>query len=183
MIFTFFDPVKYGKGELTNIFKNYRSYIDRVLVKYRLKNYYIKGSPRPEQLAYKLYGNTELYWVLLLINNIYDPYYDWVTDQETAYQQAIQRYRFAGGNQVVFHMDHKGEKYYNLVEHPVGTGNWYDKGDEHHRYLQYSGTLRAIDTYEEFTLKNEDKRSIMIIDPSDISRFVDDVSREMEKAL
>jgi hypothetical protein len=39
--------------------------------------YTIKDTDTPEIVAEKLYGNAELYWIILYSNNIYDPYYDW----------------------------------------------------------------------------------------------------------
>ena len=43
--------------------------------KYTIKNY-----ERPDILAYKQYNDSSLDWVLLLINNVVDPYKDWIMD-------------------------------------------------------------------------------------------------------
>ncbi|AND76093.1 hypothetical protein MX01_148 [Escherichia phage MX01] len=200
MLFSFFDPINYesktvkpDSGSLTNadvlsvpmtdIFRNYKEYFDKVAKNYTLKTYYINGAPRPEELANQLYGNVQLYWVLLMCNNVYDPYYDWITGQEVAYQAAIQRYSTAGGNQVLYHVNEKGEKFWNLVNTPENPYTWYDKGDTEKRYPQYEGPLAAVDIYEDAIRKNEYKREIKIIDPNDIESFVSALIREMEKAL
>lgn len=183
MLFSFFDAIEYNGKPTTQIFKNYRSYLNRVLVNFKLKTYYISGSPRPEQLANTLYGNPQLYWVLLMINDNFDPFYGWITNQEASYQCAIQRYQDIGGQQVLYHVDNNGEKYYNLVEHPINKGHWYDKGDKEMKHMQYQGPLAAVDTYEDAILKNEAKREIKIIDPIDITNFVSSFIREMEKSL
>jgi hypothetical protein len=39
--------------------------------------YEIKDSDTPESIAYKLYGNAERHWMVLIFNNIIDPQYDW----------------------------------------------------------------------------------------------------------
>lgn len=200
MLFSFFDPIDYesktvksDSGSLTNadvlsvpmtdIFRNYKEYFDKVAKNYTLKTYYISGAPRPEELANQLYGNVQLYWVLLMCNNIYDPYYGWITGQESAYQAAIQRYATAGGNQVLYHVNEKGEKFWNLVNTPENPYTWYDKGDTEKRYPQYEGPLAAVDIYEDAIRKNEYKREIKIIDPNDIESFISALIREMEKAL
>jgi len=40
-------------------------------------NYSIKDEDTPETIAYKLYQSAQYYWVVLLFNNILDPYLDW----------------------------------------------------------------------------------------------------------
>lgn len=200
MIFSFFDPIGYeaktihkNAASLRNtevksipmadIFRNYRAYFDKVVSSYTLKTYYISGAPRPEELAYQIYGNTQLYWVFLMCNNLYDPYYGWITNQESSYQAAIQRYSDVGGNQVLYHIDANGEIFYNLVNYEDAPTLWYDKGDRLRLYPQYTGPLAAVDTYEDAIRKNEFKREIKIIDPYDIESFIGDLMREMEKAI
>ncbi|UIW12357.1 MAG: baseplate wedge protein [Enterobacter phage ENC20] len=182
MLFSFFPPVDYNGTPTTDIYRDYRFYFNRVIRNYKPRTYQLTGSLRPEQLAETLYGNQQYYWVILMLNDVYDPFYGWITDQETAYQCAIQRYSKVGGEQVLYHMDGQNNRYYNLVEDPNNPGHWYDKGDKNMRYLQYQGTLVPIDIYEDAVLQNEAKRTIKIINPSDIQSFVSDYIKEMEKA-
>lgn len=199
MLFSFFDPIYYEAktikkdgASLTNadvkaipmadIFKNYGAYFKTVASNYKLKTHYIQGAPRPEELADQLYGNPQLYWVLLMCNNVYDPYYGWLVNQEAGYQSAIQRYQDVGGNKILYHLDIDRNQWFNLVEYPENSQVWYDKGDRLHKYPQFEGPLAAIDTYEDSILKNEKLREIKIIDPYDIETFVSRMIREMEKA-
>lgn len=39
--------------------------------------YRIKENDKPETLAYKFYGKSDLHWIILLLNEIIDPYFDW----------------------------------------------------------------------------------------------------------
>ena len=39
--------------------------------------YDIKNGETPESIAFKLYGDAELHWVVMLINNITDRFHDW----------------------------------------------------------------------------------------------------------
>ena len=183
MIFSFFQPIEYQGKAMTDIIRNYRAYFDSIIGDYNIKTYYLTGSPRPEQAAYEIYGNQNLYWVLLMLNDNYDPFHEWLTDQQSAYESGEQRYADVGGNQVLYHVDREGEKYYNLVEDSEHPGNWYDKGDIHKRHLQYSGALAAIDVMEDAVLRNEEKRKIKIIEPSQMDNFINAFVREMEKVL
>lgn len=182
MLFSFFPAVNYNGKQTTDIFRDYRFYFNRVLQNYKPRTYQLTGTLRPEQLSETLYGNQQYYWVILMLNNVYDPFYGWITDQETAYQCAIQRYSKVGGEQVLYHMDSENNRYYNLVEDPNNIGHWYDKGDKNMLYLQYQGVLVPVDIYEDAILRNESNRSIQIISSSDIQSFISDFIKEMEKA-
>lgn len=182
MLFSFFPAVDYDGKKTTDIFRDYRFYFNRVLPNYKPRTYQLTGSPRPEQLAEALYGNQQYYWVITMLNDNYDPFYGWITDQEAAYQCAIQKYSLVGGEQVLYHMDAERNKYFNLVEDPNNPGLWYDKGDTNMLHLQYDGTLVPVDIYEDAIFQNEAKRSIKIIDPADINSFVSDILKEMQKA-
>lgn len=182
MLFSFFPAIEYNGKMITDIVRNYRAYFNAIISDYNIQTYYIQGSPRPEQVAYEVYGNQQLYWILLMLNDVYDPFHDWITDQETAYESAEQRYANVGGNQVLYHVDIDGNKYWNLTEYPKGSSNWYDKGDIHHRHLQFQGALSAVDTLEDAILRNEERRKIKIIDPTQIKQFINAFIREMENA-
>tara|TARA_B110000196_G_scaffold236326_1_gene204759 strand:- start:844 stop:1386 length:543 start_codon:yes stop_codon:yes gene_type:complete len=39
--------------------------------------YDVKEGEKPEDIAYKWFGDAELHWVILMTNNITDRYYDW----------------------------------------------------------------------------------------------------------
>lgn len=39
--------------------------------------YDIKDTDTPESIAYKLYGDSERHWIVLILNDIIDPQYDW----------------------------------------------------------------------------------------------------------
>ena len=39
--------------------------------------YDVRNGERPEDIAYKWFGDAELHWVILMTNNVRDRYYDW----------------------------------------------------------------------------------------------------------
>jgi len=44
-------------------------------------NYDVKNGERPEDIAFKYYGDAEYHWVVLLVNNVTDRFYDWPLTQ------------------------------------------------------------------------------------------------------
>ena len=42
-----------------------------------LDKYSVKDGETPEGLAYKVYGNSNYHWIILLLNDIQNIYYDW----------------------------------------------------------------------------------------------------------
>lgn len=189
MLLSFYNPILYKAKTvsnaapsilMTNTFRNYKRYFDHVASNYNLTTYYIQGAPRPEALAYSLYGNTQLYWALLMANNVYDPYHDWIKSQEACYESVSQEYDDPE-TVIMYHVDIKGEKYYNLIEDTENRGWWYDKGDTEHMHVQFRGALAAVNAYEASILENEAKRKIRVIAASDIDSFVSDLIKEMER--
>lgn len=178
----FFGTIMYDGSETVDIFHNYNRYVDEVTKNFTIREYYIKGSPRPEMLSYQLYGDPHYYWVLLLINKIYDPYYDWVTDDDSVHEYARQKYQYVGGvNKIAYHQNDAGERFWNVVEYPTGSGKWYDINDKDHSHLQYTGSMIPVTRIEAELDDNNKKRVVKIVNPSDIVHFVDSLRSLMEE--
>jgi hypothetical protein len=43
--------------------------------------YDVKNGEKPEDVAFKWFGDSELHWVILMTNNVTDRYYDWPMNQ------------------------------------------------------------------------------------------------------
>lgn len=53
-------------------------FIDSIIANQNLFfKYEIKGGETPEQIAYRVYGDPEKHWILLLVNQLIDPQFDW----------------------------------------------------------------------------------------------------------
>ena len=59
--------------------------------------YTITDEDRPEDIAYYYYGSTDYTWLVLLANNIIDPYHDWPLKEDDFYQYLIKKYEKASG--------------------------------------------------------------------------------------
>ena len=183
MIFDFFPATEYDGKPTVDVFHNYTSYFNQTATEFILRTYLVTGSPRPELLSYQLYGDSNYHWLLLMANDIYDPFHDWVKDEEAVHQSAVQKYQnIPGGvNGLAYHINSKEERFHRLVEYPIGSSVWYDEGDSFHSHIQYTGTLIPVTNIEHELSVNEQKRVINIIAPSDLNRFIDSMKRIMEK--
>ena len=83
MYFDSFPKVEYSNvinGEKKVVTNILRRIATRQAVKSNLtffSKYTIGGNESPENLAFDLYGDAELHWVILLTNDIYDRYHQW----------------------------------------------------------------------------------------------------------
>lgn len=87
MYFNKFPIINYrnlGKHDKDQTRRVARDIVRRVAFSSRLKDegamyadYLIKESERPEHIAEKIYGKPEYHWVVLLFNDIINPYYEW----------------------------------------------------------------------------------------------------------
>lgn len=68
------------------------AFSDRINNQVAFTYYDIKDGERPEQIANRLYGNANYHWLILLANDIVDPYYGWYLSQSTLEQYIQQKY-------------------------------------------------------------------------------------------
>ena len=47
--------------------------------------YDVKNGETPESIAFKLYGDSELHWIIMLVNDITDRYHQWSMSDETIF--------------------------------------------------------------------------------------------------
>lgn len=178
MIFSTFEPIMYQNKPTTDIFHNYRAYVQQATKDLILRDYLIESSDRPELISWKLYDDSQYYWVLLMLNDNYDPFHGWIKSQDAVHSSSDYKYEQVGGvNQIAYHINEKGKKFYNLYEDPNNPRHWYDKIDHQRQFLQYRGTLVPVTIIEDELSQNEDKRTIKIIAPGDLNAFISSIRR------
>ena len=67
-------------------------------------NYDVRDGERPEDIAFKLYGDPELHWVILMTNNITDRYYQWPLTQPQFQEYMKDKYG-TGSEDAVHHYE------------------------------------------------------------------------------
>ena len=66
--------------------------------------YDVSDGERPEDVAFQLYGDAELHWVILMTNNITDRYYQWPLSQPQFQEHITDKYG-AGNEDAVHHYE------------------------------------------------------------------------------
>ena len=67
-------------------------------------NYDVKDGERPEDVAFKWFGDPEYHWVILMTNNITDRYYQWPLTQPQFAEHLTDKYG-AGSEDAVHHYE------------------------------------------------------------------------------
>jgi Base plate wedge protein 53 len=73
----------FKRAILSKEFQNNNSYYE---------TYEVLGGETPEQLSFRFYGVPELYWLILLTNNIIDPRFEWPLSQDNLIKQTQDKY-------------------------------------------------------------------------------------------
>jgi len=119
--------------------------------------YSIRGSETPESVAFDFYGDAELHWVLLLVNDIYDRYHEWPMNVNQFQAFLADRYD-----------DPNGVHHYEISQSSGDTNLTINIGDDNTDYP--TATLITNFEYEE---KEQDrKRQIKIISTSFLPQFI-----------
>ena len=67
-------------------------------------NYDVVDGEKPEDIAYKWFGDAELHWIILMTNNITDRYYQWPMNQAQFAEYLTDKYG-AGSEDSVHHYE------------------------------------------------------------------------------
>jgi len=73
----------------------------------------LNTSERPEVASHGEYGTVDNHWIMMMINNIEDPYYDWILNDEQVDKFVVTKYP---GKTIVFPSTHLSDGSYGAVE-------------------------------------------------------------------
>ena len=174
MYFANFPTIPYDSVGDYN-FKLVTNLLRRVAVRSKVKTvtllydtYDVKEGETPEILADKLYGDSELHWIILLVNDITDRYHQWPKNQNQWIAYVNDKY----SNVDATH-------HYEISQTSGDTTIKIDIGINNTDYPTASVVTNA--EYEE-SLEDK-KRSIRLLDPAYIDRFVSEYEKLMAESL
>jgi|TARA_Y100000310_G_scaffold302530_1_gene339957 hypothetical protein len=81
-----------------------------------ITNYYkriLNTSERPEVASFGEYGTPDKHWIMMMVNNIEDPYYDWILNDEQMDKFVATKY---SGKTIVFPTSHLSDGSYGDVD-------------------------------------------------------------------
>ena len=129
--------------------------------------YDVKEGEKPEDVAFKWFGDPELHWVILMTNNVTDRYYDWPMNQAQFAEYLNDKY----SNPDAIH-------HYEVTK---DSGRTTGKGPSDYSYLVEvnSDTDNAVSvSFREYEEREQDKkRQIQLLNKSLLGDFVAEFDR------
>ena len=89
---------------LPNILKRVKLRTGLASGSFLFDNYDVIDGEKPEDVAFKLYGDPELHWVILMTNNVTDRYYQWPLTQPQFQEYLTDKYG-VGNEDAVHHYE------------------------------------------------------------------------------
>ena len=128
--------------------------------------YDVKENEKPEDVAYKWFGDAELHWVILMTNNITDRYYQWPMNQVQFAEFLTDKYG-AGNEDAVHHYE---------VTQDSGRTSGKGPSDYSHLVEVNSDTDNASSvSNREYEEREQDKkRSIRLLDKRYLNEFIEE---------
>jgi hypothetical protein len=131
-------------------------------------NYDVRDGERPEDIAFKVYGDAELHWVILMTNNITDRYYQWPLSAPQFEEHLTDKYG-AGSEDAVHH-----------YEKTQDSGPTSSRDSSHLVECNSDDGDPSIISNRDYEYRKQDEyRQIRLLDP----RFLDTFVEEFENLI
>ena len=165
-------------------FKVVTNLLRRVALRQKIKEntlvfdtYDVKNGETPEILADKLYGDSELHWVILLINNVTDRYHQWPKSYTQWLSFLEDKYPTdpTASTQLIdqtHHFEISQTSGDTTVKIDIGTTD---------TTSDFSAT--AVTNYEHEEKIRDEQSRIRLLDPSYIPVFVEEFEKLMQESI
>ena len=174
MYFSEFPTIPYD-AEGNGKFKDVKNLLRRVGVRAKVKSntmlydtYDVKNGETPESIAFKLYDDAELHWVIMLINDITDRFHDWPLSEAQFLQFINDKYD-----------DVNAIHHYEISQQSGNTKKKINIGTDNTDYP----AATAITNYEHEQEVQDNKRKIRLLDPSYIGQFVEEYKSLIKESI
>ena len=171
-----YDSVGNGK------FKNVKNLLRRVALNTKVRTntllydtYDVKEGETPESIADKLYDDSQLHWVILLVNDITDRYHQWPMRYSQFLEYVNDKYD-----------DVNAVHHYEITQ---SSGNTTTKIEVYANSALYSGdtdfygTATAITNFEYEENLQDERRKIRLLDPVYLQQFVKEYEKLMKESI
>jgi hypothetical protein len=97
LYFTRFPVISYNGVFVRDITRRTNFIQQNFLSPFLFLPYTVKQGERPEDVAHFYYGSVDYTWLVLMANNIIDPYLDWILDAEQFHLSLQTKYKTLSG--------------------------------------------------------------------------------------
>jgi hypothetical protein len=163
-------------------FKDVKNLLRRVALRTKVKTnsllydtYDVKEGETPESIAFNLYDNAELHWVIMLVNDITDRYHQWPMRYSQFLQYVNDKYD-----------DVNAVHHYEIAQ---TSGNTNTKIEVYSNSALFSGdndfygTAAAITNLEYEESLQDQRRKIKLLDPQYLPQFISEFESLMGESI
>lgn len=127
-------------------------------------DYDLQNGDRPDSVAYKMYGSSKLDWIVLLVNEIHDRYFQWVLTESEFEAYINKQYGSLGSAQaLVHHYEQIIQQQQTLSDGTIISERRVIVDETTYNSLPLS-SRRIVTAYQQEERDNESRRRIKLID-------------------
>ena len=133
--------------------------------------YYVPNGEKPEDTAFKHFGNPELHWIILMTNNIVDRYFEWPLSDADFERFVNDKYANADAT------------HHHEITRSSGktTG---DGPDDFSHKIEVNSTdadAQSVSNYEYEQRLQDQKRQIKLLDKAYLNVFIEEFERLVQR--
>ena len=181
MYFSNFPIIPYdsvGQGK----FKDVTNLLRRVAIRSKVKTntlfydtYDVKEGETPESVAFNLYDDAELHWVIMLVNDITDRYHQWPMRYSQFLQYVNDKYDDVNA---VHHYEIAQTSGDTTTKIEVYSNSALFSGD-----TDFYGTATAVTNLEYEESLQDQRRKIKLLDPQYLPQFISEFESLMGESI
>ena len=162
---TYYDPT--GSGTFTKV----QDILTRIKIKDEVRErnalfsiYTVPQGLSPELVSNLLYGDVEFYWVLLMMNKVFNRYYEWPMKERDLQKYVIDTYA-----------DPAGVHHYEIAQSSGNTRTMI-------RVESTVAGATAVSNMEYERTLNDDRAQIKVLNPTYLQTFVEEFNRLLKNS-
>ena len=163
-------------------FKDVKNLLRRVALRTKVKTntllydtYDVKEGETPESIAFNLYVDTELHWVIMLVNDITDRYHQWPMRYSQFLQYVNDKYDDVNA---VHHYEIAQTSGDTTTKIEVYSNSALFSGD-----TDFYGTATAVTNLEYEESLQDQRRKIKLLDPQYLPQFISEFESLMGESI
>ena len=163
-------------------FKDVKNLLRRVALRTKVKTnsllydtYDVKEGETPESVAFNLYDDAELHWVIMLVNDITDRYHQWPMRYSQFLQYVNDKYDDVNA---VHHYEIAQTSGDTTTKIEVYSNSALFSGD-----TDFYGTATAVTNLEYEESLQDQRRKIRLLDPQYLPQFISEFESLMEESI